>query len=97
LREFSHAVGATGVGRSQSASDGPDRGGARAFSPPARFPILEFVLDGLTFLEIVKPSTFHRRMVEKDVSAIASDEPKTTIGDHFLDDTLRHGNRSSLT
>jgi hypothetical protein len=75
----------------------PDHRGARPLAPSARFPVFKLVFDGLAFLEIVKTRTFHGRMVEEDVGAIASDESKAAIGDHFLDNTLRHCNRTSLT
>src|SRR6185369_4324317 len=52
------------------------------------------VFDVLAFLKVFERSALDGRMVEEQLTAVSADEPKTTIRDQLLNDTLRHDSHS---
>jgi hypothetical protein len=59
-------------------------------SAPGLMALVDFIFDRLAFLEILETGSLHCRLVKKDLTSVARDEPKTPVIDELLDDTLRH-------
>jgi hypothetical protein len=70
---------------SRGSADQSDRNSARSF-----FTLANFILDRLTFPELLDGRPFHLGVMKEQIAPFTFDEPKTLLGQYLLNLTVWH-------